>query len=156
MTSKKTVRKGAAKVGAAKAEAKRAGARKAAGAAEKTGAKKKTSTAKAGAKKTNGAAETGAGKRRAEVVDGGRYVLIDGRRWRATDPSIPEGERQRLVNELMRARRDVGSALRAGDADAEREARGRVHRAKVALGERGDKWWEKESEKESAREGGKK
>jgi hypothetical protein len=145
LTSKKTVRKGAAKVGAAKAEARRAGARKAAGAAEKIGAKKKT-----------GAAKAGAGKRRAEVVDGGRYVLIDGRRWRATDPSIPEGERQRLVNELMRARRDVGSALRAGDADAEREARGRVHRAKVALGERGDKWWEKESEKESAREGGKK
>lgn len=148
MTSKKTVRKGAAKAGAkkagpAKADAKQAGAKQAAG-AKKTGAKK------------IGAAKASARKRRAEVVDGGRYVLIDGRRWRATDPSIPEEERQRLVNELMKARRDVGGALRAGDADAEREARGRVNRAKVALGERGDKWWEKESEKEAARKGGKK
>ncbi|MCA1564668.1 MAG: hypothetical protein LC803_03215 [Acidobacteria bacterium] len=68
--------------------------------------------------------------------------MIDGRRWRATDPNIPEERRQQLVNELMRARRDVGRALRAGDRDAEGEARGRVHECKVALGERGEKWWE--------------
>ncbi|MCA1614355.1 MAG: hypothetical protein LC800_09515 [Acidobacteria bacterium] len=89
-------------------------------------------------------------------MDGGRYVLIDGRRWRATDPSIPEEERVRLVSELMRARRDVGRALREGDAEAEGEARGRVNRAKVALGERGDKWWEREVGKKSPRKGGKK
>jgi uncharacterized protein len=95
------------------------------------------------------AAESGAGRPRAkkgvEVVDGGRYVLIDGRRWRATDPSIPEAERARLVAELMRARRDVARALRAKDADAEREARARVHAAKVALGERGERWWERDA-----------
>lgn len=42
----------------------------------------------------------------------------------------------------MAARRTVGNAKRTGDAKAEREARGRVHAAKVALGERGKPWWE--------------
>ena len=41
----------------------------------------------------------------------------------------------------MTARRDVQQARRAADPAAEREARGRVHRAKVALGERGPVWW---------------
>ena len=77
-----------------------------------------------------------------ERTPDGRYVIIDGRRWRATDPSIPEERRQELVNELMSARRAVGTAKRAGDADAERAARDRVHAAKLALGERGPKWWE--------------
>ena len=133
MTSKKSaVDKGAAKAGA-----------------------KKASAAKKTARKT-GAAKASAGKPRVEKVDGGRYVLIDGRRWRATDPSIPEEERRRLVSELMRARRDVGSALRARDERAESEARARVNRAKVALGERGAKWWEREAGKKSPRKGGKK
>ncbi|HEX8645652.1 MAG TPA: DUF3253 domain-containing protein [Thermoleophilaceae bacterium] len=73
----------------------------------------------------------------------GRYVEIDGRRWRATDPTIPEARRQRLVDELMDARRAVGAARRAGDEAAERAARARVHAAKVALGERGPRWWER-------------
>ena len=72
----------------------------------------------------------------------GHHVIIDGRRWRATNPNLPEEERARLVSELMRARGDVGRALRAKDKTAEREARDRVHAAKVALGERGPKWWE--------------
>ena len=76
-------------------------------------------------------------------TEDGRYVVIDGRRWRASDPDLPEEERRRLVAELMDARRAVGRAMREGDADAERAARGRVHAAKVALGERGPKWWEK-------------
>lgn len=41
----------------------------------------------------------------------------------------------------MAARRDVGVAMRAGDAVAEKTARARVHAAKVALGERGPVWW---------------
>lgn len=71
----------------------------------------------------------------------GRYVVIDGRRWRATDPSIPEDRRRELVSELMSARSAVGHAKRRRDADAERAARARVHAAKVALGERGAVWW---------------
>ena len=90
-------------------------------------------------------------KKRVESVDGGRYVLIEGRRWRATDPSLPEAERVRLVKLLMKARRDVWKAMRAGDAEALQKARRRVQRAKVALGERGAKWWEKDVAKQSAK-----
>ena len=68
----------------------------------------------------------------------GRYFVVGGRRWRATDPSIPEPLRQELVAELMAARRDVRSDP-AG-------ARPRVQDAKVALGERGDPWWEPTAE----------
>lgn len=64
----------------------------------------------------------------------GHHVVIDGRRWRATDPSIPDGFRQELVDELMAARRAVKSS--------EVDARRRVHDAKTALGERGAPWWE--------------
>ncbi len=69
-----------------------------------------------------------------EMSDDGRYVIIDGRRWRATDPSIPDALRAELVAELMAARRDV----RVDPSTA----RPRVHDAKVALGERGEAWWE--------------
>lgn len=56
-----------------------------------------------------------------------------GRLWRRGDPALPEAERQRLVDELMAARRAIGG----GDLSA----RARVHAAKVALGERGPVWW---------------
>jgi hypothetical protein len=64
----------------------------------------------------------------------GRYLIVSGRRWRATDPAVPKSLRQELVNELMAARRLVRS-----DPEA---ARPRVQDAKVALGERGDPWWD--------------
>jgi len=63
-----------------------------------------------------------------------RWLVIDGRRWRRTDPAIPEALRAELVGELMAARR----AVKEGAPDA----RTRVHDAKVALGERGEPWWE--------------
>ncbi|MFP2932925.1 hypothetical protein ACLESO_48810 [Pyxidicoccus sp. 3LG] len=71
----------------------------------------------------------------------GRYIVVDGRLWRRANPALGPRQRQLLVEVLMRARREVGRALRAGDAAAERKARERVHRAKVALGERGPPWW---------------
>ncbi len=77
-----------------------------------------------------------------ERTPDGRYIVVDGRRWRASDPGLPEARRQELVDELMAARRAVGAAKRSDDADAERAARARVHAAKVALGERGTPWWE--------------
>lgn len=64
----------------------------------------------------------------------GHYIIVNGRRWRTSDPSIPDALREELVAELMRARREVRTR---GDA-----ARPCVHDAKVALGERGDPWWE--------------
>lgn len=80
--------------------------------------------------------------KRAEPTADGHYVVIDGRRWRATNPNLSEDIRQRLVSELMDARRAVGAALRSKDIDAEKAARARVNAAKTALGERGPKWWE--------------
>lgn len=77
-----------------------------------------------------------------ERTPDGRYIVVDGRRWRASDPRLPEARRQELVDELMDARRAVGAAKRAGDDAAEKAARSRVHAAKVALGERGKPWWE--------------
>ncbi|HEX8561165.1 MAG TPA: hypothetical protein VF668_23935 [Pyrinomonadaceae bacterium] len=109
---------------------------KKAAASKKTAASKKAAAKKAGASKPEGAR---AGPRKTED---GRHVVIGGRRWRASNPSLPEDVRQRLVNELMDARRAVGRALREGDRDAEAGARRRVHAAKLALGERGPKWWE--------------
>ena len=70
----------------------------------------------------------------------GRYFVSKGRLWRTTNPGLPEAEREKWVSELMRARGDV--ARFRGDAEAVREARSRVHRAKVALGERGPPWWD--------------
>lgn len=72
--------------------------------------------------------------RRVEHTEDGRYIVVGGRRWRATDPSVPEKLRTELVSALMTGRRGVKTR---GDA-----ARVMVHDAKVALGERGDPWWE--------------
>lgn len=70
----------------------------------------------------------------ADRTPDGRYLVVDGRRWRASDPGIPDRLRAELVAELMAARRAVQSE---GDA-----ARHRVQDAKLALGERGEPWWE--------------
>ncbi len=79
----------------------------------------------------------------ADATDGGRYIVVDGRRWRASDPGIPEGLRAELVGELMAARRAVRD--HRGDDEAVAAARRRVQDAKVALGERGEPWWEEPS-----------
>ena len=77
-----------------------------------------------------------------ERTPDGHHVVINGRKWRATDPEIPESVAAVLRSELMSARRAVGAALKAADPVAEGAARGRVQRTKVALGERGTPWWE--------------
>lgn len=73
------------------------------------------------------------------VPDDERYIVIDGRRWRRSDPSLPEHVRVALVSELMAARRAVGAAR---SDTAVRDARRRVDAAKRALGERGPRWWD--------------
>ena len=65
---------------------------------------------------------------------GGAFIVVDGRRWRASDPGIPPALRQELVDELMDARRAVRDAESADDMA---RCRGRVNDAKLALGERG-------------------
>ena len=76
-----------------------------------------------------------------------RWIVVGGRRWRATDPEIPDAFRAELVDELMSARRAVGAAGRAGNDVDVASARARVNDAKVALGERGEPWWEYPSDR---------
>ncbi|MFC4783872.1 hypothetical protein ACT8ZV_05325 [Nocardioides sp. MAHUQ-72] len=83
-----------------------------------------------------------------EVTPCGRYVVIDGRRWRATDPDIPEGRRDELTRLLMAWRREV---RRTKGTDGEAAARAGVQAAKVALGERGTPWWEQSDEQRRER-----
>ncbi len=71
----------------------------------------------------------------------GRYLIVRGRLWRASNPALPEPERQRLVDGLMDARRAVKQALQTQDAAALAVARRHVDAAKHALGERGPVWW---------------
>ncbi len=58
-----------------------------------------------------------------EHTDDGRYIVVNGRRWRATDPLIPD----------------------------ERRVRDGVQAAKVALGERGTPWWEQTEDERRGR-----
>ncbi len=85
----------------------------------------------------NRAADGDALRRSAET-----HRVIKGRRWRVSDPALEPELRQALVNALMDARRAVKAALAADDDSALAAARSRVDDAKVALGERGPKWWE--------------
>lgn len=72
-------------------------------------------------------------RREQQLTESGHHIVINGRRWRATDPSIPASLRDELVSALMTARRAVRT---------DESARPAVHDAKVALGERGELWWE--------------
>jgi len=68
----------------------------------------------------------------------GRYIVVRGRLWRATNPHLPEPQREALVAALSDARRRLrGSAPREGRAQARRD----VDAAKIGLGERGPVWW---------------
>ena len=71
----------------------------------------------------------------------GRYFVVRGRLWRTSNPALAPELRQAWVDKLMRARRQVGLAKKAGDSEAERSARAAVDEAKHALGERGPVWW---------------
>ncbi|WP_313437073.1 hypothetical protein [Novosphingobium sp.] len=75
------------------------------------------------------------------ITPDGRYFVVRNRLWRMSDPSLSGAERDRLVGELMQARRAVGQAKRKNDHEAEAHARRQVDRAKIALGERGPAWW---------------
>jgi hypothetical protein len=83
-----------------------------------------------------------------EVTPDGRYLVIKGRRWRATDPEIPEERRKELTHVLMAWRREV---RRTRGTDDEGAARAGVHAAKVALGERGTPWWEQSDDERRGR-----
>lgn len=71
----------------------------------------------------------------------GRYIVVRGRLWRASNPSLTPEMRDALVHELMAARRAVRKALGSGDPSALAMARAAVNAAKISLGERGPVWW---------------
>lgn len=74
-----------------------------------------------------------------ERTEDGRYIVVNGRRWRATDPELEEPMAAQLRSHLGRAR----SAVRTAETeDGRRAARDRVQLAKEGLGERGEAWWE--------------
>jgi hypothetical protein len=57
----------------------------------------------------------------------GRYFVVRGRLWRCSNPGLGPEQREKLVRELMAARRS--------------RDRAEVERTKRALGERGAPWW---------------
>ena len=61
-----------------------------------------------------------------ERTDDGHWIVVDGRRWRATDPELPDDVADRLRSHLGRGRSGVGVAKKAGDEDAVAAAAGRV------------------------------
>lgn len=71
----------------------------------------------------------------------GRYLIVRGRLWRASNPHLPPELRGEWVSALMAARREVKEALRAQDSARLAIARAAVNAAKIALGERGPVWW---------------
>lgn len=71
----------------------------------------------------------------------GRYLVVRGRLWRATNPGLAREVRKAWVSRLMAARRAVREARRSEDDEALSRARQAVDEAKVALGERGPVWW---------------
>lgn len=87
-----------------------------------------------------------------ETSEAERWLVIDGRRWRRTDPSLPEDVVAALTSHLGRARSAVRTARRPGaDPDALAAARARVDLAKRGLGERGPYWWDRpEAERREA------
>lgn len=75
-------------------------------------------------------------------VDDDRWLVVNGRRWRRTDPDLSEETVRALTSHLGRGRSGVRTAKAAGDDEGVDFARRRVGLAKHGLGERGDPWWE--------------
>lgn len=76
------------------------------------------------------------------VSDDDRWLVVNGRRWRRTDPELDPRTVAALKSHLGRGRSGVRTARRAGDESAVAAARRRVDLAKHGLGERGPAWWE--------------
>ena len=81
--------------------------------------------------------------------DDERWLVVDGRRWRRQDPSLPDDVRRALLSHLGRGRSGVRAAK--GDAEAVAAARRRTQLAKEGLGERGEPWWDQTPERRKAR-----
>jgi hypothetical protein len=71
-------------------------------------------------------------------------MVIEGRRWRRTDPVLPPDLVDALKSHLGKGRSSVRSAQLRNDEAAVTSARRRVDLAKHGLGERGPKWWDED------------
>jgi hypothetical protein len=89
--------------------------------------------------------------REVERTEDGRWIVVDGRRWRAQDPQLPDDVRERLLHHLGVGRSGVRTAKKAGDDAAVAAARALVQAAKTGLGERGPMWWEQSDDERRAR-----
>ena len=67
------------------------------------------------------------------VTPDGRYFVVRGRLWRCTNPFLSAEVKKVLVDELMQARREKGSALRGGDNAGRDVARQRIDEIKKQL-----------------------
>lgn len=105
-----------------------------------------TSEAEAPGTSTTAAQQTrGTGS---SVPDEERWLVIRGRRWRRTDPSLPADVVEALTSHLGKGRSGVRAGKKAGDDERVAASRRRVGLAKAGLGERGPCWWD---EPETAR-----
>lgn len=75
----------------------------------------------------------------------GRFIIVNNRRWRATDPLIPDAELAQLKHHLAKGRSGTRVAKGKGKEEADaavKLARQRTGIAKHGLGERGKpEWW---------------
>lgn len=86
-----------------------------------------------------------------DTSDDERFFLHSGRRWRRTDPSLPEDVKARLMSHLGRGRSGVRNSAKGDDGGALPRARRTVQLAKEGLGERGTPWWEQSAAERTAR-----
>jgi len=71
----------------------------------------------------------------------GRYIIVQGRLWRAPNPTLSAERKVRHMRELLNGRRALKAAKLSGDEQAITAARRLVTAAQVGLGERGKVWW---------------
>ena len=93
--------------------------------------------------------------REVERTDDGRYVVVDGRRWRTADPALPDDVRARLLHHLgvARVRRADGEATPATTPRSPPRAPGCSWR-RPDWGSGATAWWEQDDDAPAGAVGG--
>ncbi len=71
----------------------------------------------------------------------GRYTVVQGRLWRAPNPSLAAAGKVCHTRELLNGRRALKTAKTVADEAAIAAARAMIRAAEVGLGQRGVVWW---------------
>ena len=94
--------------------------------------------------------KTPASKKDIGRTEDGHYIIVNNRKWRATDPLIPAEELEQLKHYLAIGRSGTRSAKGKGKQESDEAvklARKKTGLAKLGLGERGKpEWWEDSEE----------